>query len=276
MNLLTPSDNEIISSLHDPRVKLVRYGLGISLVNGRRHFLIDDEINIAMALESDVTLLALYEAGSQRLSDDLRGTLPTDLPIYEMEVSVAKQLFKNDKLSRVFAVAETERQEELAALPPSSRDLIVLEDVRIMGNVGAIIRSAVAFGAGAMVLLNAEPRLVYDRRLIRASRGHCFQMPVVAASTDELLSYCEVHGYRVAVTTMAGNRSVQQLARVDQPIAIVFGSEKTGASDELLAEQEWQVSIPISPKVESLNVSVAAGIMLFARAKRQIDSPLTV
>ncbi|MCB0076681.1 MAG: hypothetical protein KDD73_04605 [Anaerolineales bacterium] len=255
-----------IRTLHDPRVKAVRYGLGMSLVDGRRHFLVDDEINIEMARDNEVNLLALYEAGSDRISDGLRAKLPEALPIYQMEVSVAKQLFKGDKLSRIFAVADSERQEGLAALPPSGKDLIVLEDLRIMGNVGAIIRSAVAFGAGAVVLLSTEPRLVYDRRLIRASRGHCFQLPVVAATADELLRYCAEHGYELVVTAMDGSHTVDQLAALDRPVALVFGSEKSGASDALLDAQEWRVSIPISPKVESLNVSVAAGILLFARA----------
>ncbi|MCA9709342.1 MAG: NshR/TsnR family 23S rRNA methyltransferase, partial [Myxococcales bacterium] len=144
--------------------------------------------------------------------------------------------------------------------------IVVLEGVSISGNVGAIVRTARALGAGGLVLLGDDPIDVYDRRLIRASRGHVFSLPVVACDTPALLGFCRQHGLGVLVTTPHADTPIERIATLPQRLAVVFGSEKRGCSAELLEAATLRVAIPMVPEVESLNVSAAAGIVLFLRA----------
>ena len=93
---------------------------------------------------------------------------------YEVAKRTCKKLFENDKVSRVFAIAHTPAARGLDSLQKTAQDIVALEDLTISGNIGAIIRTSVAFGVDGLVLLNANPLDIYDRRLIRASRGHIF------------------------------------------------------------------------------------------------------
>jgi TrmH family RNA methyltransferase len=145
------------------------------------------------------------------------------------------------------------------------RDIVALEDLTISGNIGAIIRTSLAFGVGAIVLLNAHPVDIYDRRLIRASRGHLFSLPVLTATTAEFIDFCKQNDIPLLVMAAHAEHLVQEITSLPGSLVIVFGSEKDGCSQSLRDAASLQVQIPTDSKVESLNVSTAAGIMLYSR-----------
>ena len=118
-----------------------------------------------------------------------------------------------------------------------------------------------------MILLNMDPLDLYDRRLIRASRGYMFSLPIMTASTKDFLNYCKSNNETLVVTAMDAQKSVEDLASIPQRLLIAFGSEKEGCSPEIEQAATLQVRIPINEKVESLNVSAAAGITLYNRVK---------
>jgi TrmH family RNA methyltransferase len=176
-----------------------------------------------------------------------------------------KKLFENDKISRVFALAHTPATFGLDSLLEMPRDLVALEDLTISGNIGAIVRTSLAFGIGGMVLLNAEPVDIYDRRLIRASRGHIFSLPIVAVTTEEFLRFCKQNDLPLLVMAARADHLIQEAASLSKPLVIIFGSEKEGCSQTLIEAATLQVQIPTDSRVESLNVSTAAGIVLYNR-----------
>jgi len=118
-----------------------------------------------------------------------------------------------------------------------------------------------------MILLNMDPLDLYDRRLIRASRGYMFKLPIMTASTPEFLDYCKANNENLMVTVMDGEKSVEEIASIPERLLIVFGSEKEGCSPEIVDAAKLRVQIPINAQVESLNVSAAAGITLFNRIR---------
>jgi tRNA G18 (ribose-2'-O)-methylase SpoU len=87
----------------------------------------------------------------------------------------------------------------------------------------------------------------------------------MTASTKQFLDYCKANNETLLVTAMQAENTVHEIASIPQRLLIVFGSEKEGASPEIEQAATLQVRIPISEKVESLNVSAAAGITLFNR-----------
>src|SRR5262249_51857928 len=147
--------------------------------------------------DAGVTLHSVFYAGDEVVSEDLKRRLSPRVAIHEVARRTCKKLFENDKISRVFAIAEAPAALGLGALVTIPRDIVILEDVSISGNIGAIIRTSLALYVGGVVLLNTDPVDVYDRRLIRASRGHIFSLPVVTATTEELLLFCEQQGLRL-------------------------------------------------------------------------------
>lgn len=255
----------LIDSLNHPLAGPIRQLL---TREGRRELnqiLIDDEENILQALQAGVEVESLYYAGEEVVSDSLRKNLTAGATIHEVAKRTTKKLFENDKISRMFAIAETPKPKGLDLLKTITKDIVVLEDVSISGNIGNIIRTSLALDLGGMLLLNMDPLDLYDRRLIRASRGYMFSLPIMTASTKEFLNYCKANNETLLVTAMEAEKTVDEIASIPERLLIVFGSEKEGCSPEIEQAATLQVRIPISEKVESLNVSAAAGITLFNR-----------
>ena len=226
--------------------------------------LIDDEENIIQALNAGVEMHSLYHTGTLPSAELIR-KLPHDVTIHEVARRTCKKIFENDKISRVFALARTPAALPLDSLLGIPRDIVALEDLTISGNIGAIVRTSVAFSAGAIVLLNAERSDIYDRRLIRASRGHVFSLPVLTATTEEFLRFCEQNRIPIAAMAAQADRAVQEAAVQPGRLAIVLGGEKGGCSKMLMNAATLRLRIPTNSRVESLNVSTSAGIMLYNR-----------
>ena len=255
----------VVDSLLHPLAILIRQVLTRT---GRRELnliLIDDEENILQALDAGIAIHSVYYAGDEILSEELIRKLPFNVAIHEVAKRTCKKLFENDKISRVFAIAHTPETLGLDSLLEIRRDMVALEDLTISGNMGAIVRTSLAFGIGGIIFLNAEPVDIYDRRMIRASRGHIFSLPILTAVTEELIHFCQQKGFPILVMAAGADQLIQEAASLPGPLVIVFGSEKDGCSQTLMDAATLQVHIPTDSKVESLNVSTAAAVMLYSR-----------
>lgn len=261
-----PPYRTVIDSLLHPLAQPIRKLLSRSGRQELNKILIDDEENILEALKAGVNIESIYFAGENRLSDNFKTKIPKSIPIHEVATRTSKKLFENDKLSRVFAIAQTPTSVGLEALKSIPKDIVVLEDLSISGNIGNITRTSLALGVGGIVLLNMNPIDLYDRRLIRASRGYLFSMPMITANTNDFLEYCKKNGETLLVMDTDAEKNVDEISSIPQRLLIVFGSEKDGCSPEVEQAASLKVRIPISDKVESLNVSASAGITLFNRA----------
>ena len=254
----------IIDSLLHPLALPIRQLLTRSGRQELNQILIDDEENILQALAAGVEIHSLYHSG-ERLSNVLMQKLPSNVMVHEVTRRTCKKLFENDKVSRVFAIAHQPPPLDLERLATVPRDIVALENLTIAGNIGSIIRTSVALGAGGVVLLNADPVDIYDRRIIRASRGYIFSLPIVTATTAGLINFCRRNGLPMLVMVARAENFLDKVASFSKRLVIIFGSEKDGCSQALMDAATLQVRIPTNPSVESLNVSTAAGIMLYNR-----------
>ena len=260
-----PLPNFVDSLLH-PQSLIIRQLLTRSGRIELNKILIDDEENILQALDAGVDIESVYYAGDEIVSDELKKKLDSRVKIFEVAKRTTKKLFENDKITRIFAIAKTPSPIGLDAITKIQRDMVVLEDVSISGNIGAIIRTSLALGVGGIVLLNTEHVDIYDRRLIRASRGYVFVLPVIATTTDAFIQFAKQNNLQVLVTNAHAEKLVQDISSIPQRLMIVFGGEKDGCSQAITEAATLQVRISIDPRVESLNVSAAAGITLYSRA----------
>ena len=263
----TPSNNpNFVDSLLHPQAILIRQLLTRTGRIELSRILIDDEENILQALDSGVEVESVYYAGDEIVSEELKKKLSPNVKIYEVAKRTTKKIFENDKITRIFAIAKTPKPLGLESITKIQRDIVVLEDVSISGNIGAITRTSLALGVGGIVLLNTEHVDIYDRRLIRASRGYVFALPVIATTTDAFIKFARQNSLQVLVTNAHAEKLVQDISTIPQQLMIAFGSEKDGCSQALTDAATLQVRIPLDPRVESLNVSAAAGITLYSRA----------
>jgi TrmH family RNA methyltransferase len=160
----------------------------------------------------------------------------------------------------IVAIAQTPRF-SLADLPEQKVGRwLVLDAIQDPGNVGTILRSAAAFGVRAVVTLPGTVD-VWNAKVVRSSMGASFRLPVVAANNVELARFLSER----SIPLWAADADGESVSGADAPerLAMAVGNEGAGISDELLQLAERRVAIPIEATVESLNVAVATGILLF-------------
>ena len=268
-----PSDSTLVDSLNHPIAGLIRLLLSRSSRHESEKFLIDDEENILQALEAGVEIELVCYTGENGLPHSVQKNLISGTSVHEVAKRTSKKLFGNEKVSRIFAIAKTPKPISIEALNTIKKDVVVLENLGISGNIGNIIRTSLALDIGGIIILNLDPLDIYDRRLIRASRGYVFSVPIITASTEELIAFCKKSEQPLLVTSATEPSTVTDIASIAERLLIVFGSEKEGTSTEIEAAATFKARIPINDKVESLNVSTAAGITLYNRINfnRQIN-----
>ena len=152
----TPSNNpNLVDSLLHPQALIIRQLLTRPGRIELNKILIDDEENILQALDAGVEVETVYYAGDEIVSDTLKKKLAPKAKVYEVAKRTTKKLFENDKLTRIFAIAKTPSPIGLDAITKIQKDMVVLEDVSISGNIGAITRTSLGLGVVGIVLLNS-------------------------------------------------------------------------------------------------------------------------
>ena len=140
--------------------------------------------------------------------------------------------------------------------------VLILDRVQDPGNLGTIIRTADAVGALGIILLDGCVD-AFSPKVVRASMGSLFHLPVVQDVTaEEALTWCYRNGYEPAATALSNAQNVFK-ADISKKTAFIFGNEANGVSEELQAAAETRLFIPMTGLAESMNVAMAAGIILF-------------
>ncbi|MEX0906689.1 MAG: RNA methyltransferase [Gemmatimonadota bacterium] len=165
----------------------------------------------------------------------------------------------------VVAVAETPRR-DLAGVELAARALVVVLDaIQDPGNFGTIVRSADAFGAACIVSLPGTVD-AWNPKAVRSGAGSSLRVPMIDTALDELLPWLRRHGFRIFGADMNGVDV--ETVEADGRVALVLGNEGAGLSTAVLEVCDALVAVPIRGSAESLNVGVAAGILLYSLARK--------
>jgi TrmH family RNA methyltransferase len=140
--------------------------------------------------------------------------------------------------------------------------VLILDRVQDPGNLGTIIRTADTVGALGIILLDGCVD-AFSPKVVRASMGSLFHLPVVQDVTaEEALTWCYRNGYEPAATALNKAQNVYK-TDISKKMAFIFGNEANGVAEELQAAAETRLFIPMTGLAESMNVAMAAGIILF-------------
>lgn len=186
--------------------------------------------------------------------------------LLEVSDAVLEKISQRDNAQSAIGVFR-QRLRRLADLDPNSAPLwLALEGVRDPGNLGTCIRTADATGAGGVILIGntCDP---FGIETVRATMGSIFAVPIYTAEPDEALAF--VRGWSgVSVGTALQGAIDYRGAVYAPPTLIVNGTEQSGLSDAMRDACGTLVKLPMRDGVESLNLSVAAGVMLYAVRER--------
>jgi TrmH family RNA methyltransferase len=149
----------------------------------------------------------------------------------------------------------------LGAIPVGGRSVVlVLDAVQDPGNVGTMLRTALSLGAAGVVALPGTAELT-NPKVLRAAMGASFRLPAVAAGQEDLLSWTRTTHQSLWVAASGGDPI--QAATPSGPMALVVGNEGAGVNAALTSAAQRTVAIPLRARAESLNVGVAAAILLW-------------
>ena len=147
--------------------------------------------------------------------------------------------------------------------------IAVLESVEKPGNLGAVLRTCDAAGADALVI--CDPRTdLYNPNLIRASIGAVFTVPTAVCTTAQAITFLKSKGIRI-LTAQLQDSSLYYDCPMTKGTAIVMGTEVTGLSDKWRQAADAHIRIPMLGKLDSLNVSVSAAILLYEAVRQRND-----
>lgn len=145
--------------------------------------------------------------------------------------------------------------------------VVVAVDVQDPGNVGAIVRAAEAGGASGAIFggTSADP---FGWKALRGSMGSALRLPVVTADAEDVLAAARTRGIRTVATVPRHGRSLFE-CDLRGPTALLLGGEGPGLPEALVARADETISIPMQAPVESLNVAVAAALLVYEAARQR-------
>lgn len=236
-----------ITSIHNPKVK------AWAKLKEKKHrdqtqtFLVAGEHLIQEAKTAGCLIELLVCRGLEPIIDTV--------PVYEVTKEILRKLTSLTSSENYIGICR------MPQYPTQNRErMIVLDGVQDPGNMGTIIRNAIAFDYQA-VILSPDCVDIYNEKVIRATQGALFHLPVMRCELTKRLAEIKQSGITVYATALTQSVPLQSV-RVKRSHALIFGNEGTGIKDEVLRLADHTVKIEMAA-FESLNVAVASGICMY-------------
>ena len=242
------------------RDKDVRDSRGMFVAEGRK--IVSDIIRKGHVIESVIVSSAFLENNEN--ADLLQDMENRFIPVHSSANAEFERLSSLQNSQGILAIVK--KPDQPAIMPDTGKDefVILCDGIQDPGNLGAIIRTAVAFGADTF-LLAGDAADIYNPKVVRASSGTVLDVRAYGCDKDEVDRLKE-SGYSLfaASVTAKGTTDIKDIKELPGRSIIAFGSEGKGLSSEIDEKADMRFYIPIGEKVESLNVTAAAAIVLHA------------
>jgi len=268
-----------ISSLQNPLVKQIlqlteksreRRKLGLFVIEGKRE--------IQLALNGGYTLktvLICKDIITEMELSEIKNNLSETTEIIDVSIEVYQKLGYRTTTEGILAISQTKdfslKNLQLGSRHPGSVErknslILIAEAPEKPGNIGALFRTADAANLDAIIFANPKTDM-YNPNILRSSVGCVFTNAIAIGSTTEIIIYLKENNINIYCAALQGSKDYHS-CDFTKNSAIVMGTEDIGLSAEWLENSTENIIIPMQGEIDSLNVSVAAGILIF-EAKRQ-------
>lgn len=257
VEIISSRSNSKIKFLRSLRQRKTRQATGLFLIEGIRH--------VGEAVQNGAPLHSLYYAPDLLTSEFARDLIAdrqaSGCPCYAVAPEVFASLAEKDHPQGLIALCHWSPPPLAALTPAAFRWGVALVSPQDPGNIGTILRTIDAVGANGLLLLenSADPT---HPACVRASMGTLFHLPVVQAGFDEFLAWTRQHGYILYGTSAYAAEDYRQIA-YQIPSILLLGSEREGLRAEQRAACHHLIALPMRGRATSLNLAVAAGVMLY-------------
>ncbi|WP_445506854.1 TrmH family RNA methyltransferase [Niallia sp. 03190] len=243
-----------IHSVKNPQVKEWKKRLSKKERDKTGTFLVEGFHLVEEAFKADAILDLII---SEEI--DLPGWDYGDIPVTIVTKEIMDQLTDTETPQGIVAVC---KQMENASIISSGKTFIVLDKVQDPGNLGTIIRTADAAGMDAIIIGEGTVD-IYNPKVVRSAQGSHFHLPILKQNIPNFIDALKEKSIPVFGTSLENGKNYREVERTQQGFCLIVGNEGNGVSKEVLAKTDANLHIPIYGKSESLNVAVAAGILLY-------------
>lgn len=232
-------------------------------------FLIEGKRELSLAIKGGYKIETLLFFPDLFSESEAKAMSQYGIDIIEISKEVFQKLAHRDTTEGVIAVVNSKaHQLEYLKLTNKNPLILVAEAPEKPGNVGALLRTADAANVDAVIIANPKSDL-YNPNIIRSSVGCVFTTQIAMASTTEAIDFLKHYNFNI-FSAILQESEPYHTQDYTLPTAIVVGTEATGLTQEWRDAATQNISIPMQGVIDSMNVSVAAGILIF-ESKRQRD-----
>ncbi len=262
MKKISSLDNSIVKNIVKLKKPKERDQQGLLVVDGHRE--------IKLAIQNNWEIINLFYCPSLdkgKVNNAKQFFALEQVKIIEASEAVFKKICYKSKPDGFLALIKSKTL-SLADIRLSPNPVVlVLENVEKPGNLGAIIRTAVAGGVNVVIINNSQTD-TYNPNIIRASEGYIFSEILVKASFMETINWLKDN--KIKIFGASTSKALEYTkANLSGPIAVVVGSEAQGLSLKWLEAVDQLIKIPMLASLDSLNVSVATAIILFEALRQR-------
>lgn len=259
MKQITSTQNPFIKSLIQLQEKAkARKQSGTFLIEGKR------EIELAIKGNYELeTILFLPELISE---EQVSKFSKKQIDLIEINKDVHQKLAYRDTTEGILAVAKTKSLQLNDLKLPENPLIVVMEAIEKPGNIGAMLRTCDAAKIDAVIIANPKTDL-YNPNIVRSSVGCLFTNQIASGTTDEVIAFLKENNISFYSATLQNSNSYHEI-NYTTATALVVGTEATGLTQAWRDNSTQNIIIPMQGEIDSMNVSVAAAILIF-EAKRQ-------
>ena len=228
-------------------------------------FLIEGKREIELALKGNYEIETILYCNDLSLQS-FNPSIFQSKEYIEISKDVYQKLAYRDTTEGILAIAKTKNLSLSDLQLPENPLILVLESIEKPGNIGAMLRTADAAYIDAVILANPKTDL-YNPNIVRSSVGCLFTNQIATGTTEEVIAFLKAKNINFYSATLQNSNEYHKVDYYT-PTALVVGTEATGLTQKWRDESTQNIIIPMQGEIDSMNVSVAAAIILF-EAKRQ-------
>lgn len=266
--IISSRQNNIVKYVRGLREKRNRDKEGCFLVEGVK------SVKEAVSAGETIRKLLITERGEKHFQlNDITTNLSKEVQIVRVTDEVMEFMSEIESPQGIIALVSKSQITLKELTVTQSSGFVVIDGVQDPGNVGTIIRSADAFGFGAVILTKGCAD-IFNSKTLRSTMGSVFHLPVIQdVTTEDLINFLKENSFFIAATTLEESSRFLPDVEFLRPLALVFGNEGKGVSKEISSSADVLVKVPMFGSAESLNVAVTSGIVLYEASRRHGSSP---
>lgn len=252
MNEITSPQNQLIKETQSLHRKKNRNELDLFLIEGIK--------GVREALKNNLEVKNIF---IEEKSNFINENFPEEIT-YKVTKHIIKKIATTESPPQIIATAKQVKYKFNDLLKKEKPILLLIENVKDPGNIGTIIRTAAAAKIDGIIMYGNTVD-IYNPKTVRASVANLWKLPIIEIKEISELEKLKLKNFQILATSVANNKPIKHYDQIDytKPTIIMFGSESEGLSTELIKYSDNLIKIPMNEEVESLNLSISAGVIIY-------------